>query len=264
MRTASAWTDARLSTGTGLYRDTSVSAYGPTVICAHEYPYEYGSGIRYATNYTHGSGQWYGRDLAVPNGVTVFGYFSPRVDARNGLGTALIYQAEIGELLDPIYYRYRMGYAPGNWSYPTEPFNDFDTLTGSDLALSVLSRDAGFLDHGAIYLDAERGAYFDRPGPRTASASEAVSGARPLQLRLAGPHPASGPTSLCFTLGSPRSVRLQLFDVLGRPVTTLIDGPLEAGAHTVALDARRLASGTYFCRLTAGDQEGRRRVIVVQ
>jgi hypothetical protein len=49
------------------------------------------------------------------------------------------------------------------------------------------------------------------------------------------------------------NVRLAVYDLLGREVAVLVDGVKEAGEYTVTWDAQGMASGVYFCRLTAGE-----------
>lgn len=54
-------------------------------------------------------------------------------------------------------------------------------------------------------------------------------------------------------------VSLKIYDMLGREVTTIIGEKLNAGAHHVTWDGRnskgsKVVSGSYVCRLTAGDQ----------
>jgi len=46
-------------------------------------------------------------------------------------------------------------------------------------------------------------------------------------------------------------VRLIVYDMLGREVSTLVNEKKGAGSHTVRFDAGRLASGVYFYRLEA-------------
>lgn len=160
----SSWTDWAVEEGTGSFRTTAISAYENTIICAFEYPYSYGTGIRYRISYDCGD-TWTPGSLAVPDGAAVYGYFEPDVDARDGHGTAIIYQAEAGEF-DPMYYRTRAGFAPGTWSDPSI-FSDHDGYTGSDTALGHLPPLAGeSFSHGALYLSLDpdfRTPYFDRP-----------------------------------------------------------------------------------------------------
>ncbi len=66
------------------------------------------------------------------------------------------------------------------------------------------------------------------------------------------PNPFNPTTTLAFELDRTREVRLEVFDLLGRHVATLVDGLQPAGRHAVRFDARGLASGVYVYRLAAG------------
>ena len=164
-RDETSWMGWTVESGTGSFRTTAVSAYEDTIICAFEYPYTDGTGIRYRISYNCGD-SWSPGTIAVPDGASIFGYFEPDVDARDGDGTAIIYQAEAGEL-DPMYYRTRAGFAPGGWSDPAL-FSDYDVYTGSDTAISYLPPlDGEAFSHGAMYISLDpdfRTPYFDRPG----------------------------------------------------------------------------------------------------
>ncbi len=66
------------------------------------------------------------------------------------------------------------------------------------------------------------------------------------------PNPFSRQTTLAFTLDEAADVRLAVYDVLGREVAVLSDGPREAGAFEVGFEAVDLPSGVYMVRLVAG------------
>ena len=79
------------------------------------------------------------------------------------------------------------------------------------------------------------------------------------------PNPFNPATSIQFTLPDAQRVTVQVFDVLGRPVATLVDDQtMSAGAHTVRFDAGSLASGVYLYRLQAGDSfvQSRRMLLI--
>jgi hypothetical protein len=60
------------------------------------------------------------------------------------------------------------------------------------------------------------------------------------------------------------TVRLAVYDLLGREVAVLVDERKPAGSYEVTFDAARLASGVYVYRLTAGAFVGSRRMVVVR
>jgi glucuronoarabinoxylan endo-1,4-beta-xylanase len=81
------------------------------------------------------------------------------------------------------------------------------------------------------------------------------TGAAPsdLQLRQNYPNPFNPSTTISFSLPHGTETVLEVVDMLGRTVATLVDGRLDAGPHVVTFDprsaARGLASGPYWYRL---------------
>jgi len=71
------------------------------------------------------------------------------------------------------------------------------------------------------------------------------------------PNPFNPTTTISFSLTQAGPVKLTVFNILGQQVTTIIDGNLEAGQHSVVWDGTdthgtTVASGIYFYRLNAG------------
>ena len=94
---------------------------------------------------------------------------------------------------------------------------------------------------------------------------------RPDALRLHPnyPNPFRSATTLTYDLPRTTTVRVAVYDVLGRRVHVLVDGEQPAGRHTVRWEGRRtsghpLASGVYFVRLEAGDQQRTQRLMLVR
>lgn len=72
------------------------------------------------------------------------------------------------------------------------------------------------------------------------------------------PNPFNPSTTVEFNLASASRVSVQIYDVKGRLVRTLVNEMRESGSHREIWrgnddSGRRVASGTYFCRLQAGD-----------
>ncbi|MBK6679677.1 MAG: hypothetical protein IPG53_06425 [Ignavibacteriales bacterium] len=53
-----------------------------------------------------------------------------------------------------------------------------------------------------------------------------------------------------FALPSSGHITLDVFNSLGEKVTSLINGMMEAGFHSVAFDATHLPSGIYFYQIS--------------
>jgi hypothetical protein len=84
------------------------------------------------------------------------------------------------------------------------------------------------------------------------------------------PNPASGATTVRFNVPDHAGpVRLAVYDVSGRFVTELLDGPVPSGRRDVTWDGtnahgQAVASGVYYVRLTAGGQSLVRRVVLLR
>ena len=75
-----------------------------------------------------------------------------------------------------------------------------------------------------------------------------------VSLKQNYPNPFNPTTIIQYQLPSSEFVQLQVFDMLGRQVATLVNGQQSEGTHTVNFDASGLSSGIYIYRLDAGGQ----------
>ena len=71
-------------------------------------------------------------------------------------------------------------------------------------------------------------------------------------LRQNYPNPFRSSTTIEYTLPSVEHVRVDVFDVLGRRLSTIIDEVQSAGDHKIIYDVIPVSPGTYFYRLEAG------------
>ncbi len=78
------------------------------------------------------------------------------------------------------------------------------------------------------------------------------------------PNPFNPSTRISFELAVPGKVRLEIFDLKGRNIATLIDQILPSGPHQLDWDAQDLPSGIYFCRLQSGSQTVIRKMILMK
>ncbi len=84
------------------------------------------------------------------------------------------------------------------------------------------------------------------------------------KLKQNHPNPFNSETVISYQLPEDRFVVLEVFDVLGRRVDTLVNERLDAGVHQVKFDAAALASGIYVYRLQVGDMSSSRMMTYIK
>lgn len=152
--------------------------------------------------------------------------------------------------------------------------NVYFTVTGSDGAFSIPGTPNGALDvmisevgyesqtesaeiidaHGSATIVAQRTAV-------TTADNEARLPEQPV-LHQNFPNPFNPATSIAFSLPTRMQVSIQVFDLLGRHVATVLEGMRDAGQHRVLFDASRLPSGIYLYRMqTMGSVQTRRMTV---
>ncbi|MFH2055530.1 MAG: T9SS type A sorting domain-containing protein [bacterium] len=91
-----------------------------------------------------------------------------------------------------------------------------------------------------------------------------------LSLSLANyPNPFNIETTVLFSLPRSSTVRLEVYDLLGRQITTLLEQYIPAGTHRLYWDGRdrqgrEVCSGVYYCVLRAGQSSVTRKVLLLK
>ena len=67
------------------------------------------------------------------------------------------------------------------------------------------------------------------------------------------PNPFNPQTTISFQVGSATNVSIEVFDLLGRQVASLIHERIPAGVYSVPWNGYSYTSGIYFCRIVAGN-----------
>jgi hypothetical protein len=100
----------------------------------------------------------------------------------------------------------------------------------------------------------------------TGLSNQAIPFPASMKLQQNYPNPFNPATTIQFTIpaGIRDVVSLQVFDVLGREVATLVNEEKEAGSHEVTWDATGIASGVYLYRLQAGGYSEARKLVLMR
>jgi hypothetical protein len=93
----------------------------------------------------------------------------------------------------------------------------------------------------------------------------------PLEFRLEQnfPNPFNPATTIHYQLAKRSIVTLEVFNMLGQKVRTLVNDVQSTGTYAVTWDARsdddrQVASGVYLCRLHANESSAVRKLVLVR
>ncbi|MFA6473684.1 MAG: peptidoglycan DD-metalloendopeptidase family protein [Patescibacteria group bacterium] len=78
------------------------------------------------------------------------------------------------------------------------------------------------------------------------------------------PNPFNPATTIAYTLPSATHVTLDVYNILGQRVVTLVDEQQTAGEHTATWDANPYSSGVYFYRLQAGEATETKKMLLLK
>jgi hypothetical protein len=89
------------------------------------------------------------------------------------------------------------------------------------------------------------------------------------QLMNNYPNPFNPSTNISYSLKTPGMVSLDIYNMLGQKVRTLVNSQVDAGEHFAIWDGRddsgaQSASGTYFVKLNAGDYSSTKKMVLLK
>ncbi|NCQ19461.1 MAG: T9SS type A sorting domain-containing protein, partial [Ignavibacteria bacterium] len=78
------------------------------------------------------------------------------------------------------------------------------------------------------------------------------------------PNPFNPVTSIKYSVAFTQHVQLKIYDLLGNEIAVLVHETKSPGTYTVEFSSAKLASGTYYYRLQAGEFIQTRKMIVLK
>ncbi|MBN1479266.1 lamin tail domain-containing protein [candidate division KSB1 bacterium] len=105
------------------------------------------------------------------------------------------------------------------------------------------------------------------PGRDDNTATDIIERARiPQQYALAQnyPNPFNPTTTIRFDVPISSQVKIELYNILGQHLLTLVENRYDPGIHSIAWDAGNYAAGIYFYRMRAGDFTATKRLLLMK
>ncbi len=102
--------------------------------------------------------------------------------------------------------------------------------------------------------------------PNTTAIFDHQNTARPTGFQLFPnfPNPFNPSTVISYQLSAVSNVQLSVFNTLGQPVKTLVNGQQAPGSYQVKFNANELASGVYFYHLQVGAHAQTQKMILMR
>lgn len=180
------------------------------------------------------------------------------------------------------YYEYILGYVdngnPVNFSF----YAAGETMESEeDATVSIYEEDYNYDENDLMETILQYGNLFGDPFKQSADDSspagrilltwgEVSTSVEPVispyayRLNAAYPNPFNPSTVIPFQMATSSDVKIQVFDMLGRNVATLLDEFRPAGNHTVRFDGSGLSSGVYMIRMIAPGSQMTRSVTLIK
>jgi hypothetical protein len=237
-----------------------------------------------------GGTTWEPRNDGLPAGlVTGLWVDGPYIAVPAKQGRDMIHHI-LATMADGVYHTWTADVAwtrvlaapdPREVVWQADPYGQHDhvfVLTGDDRILLAEEGQWQWEDlTGTLVGDELVGTIYDPPWLYVATASSGVYRAEVhlwqssdvpdagLALELAvAPNPFNPGTTLSFTAHVAGHATLAVFDLRGRQVATLLDGPVDVGERSLTWRPDDLASGVYLARLQLDGQAATRRVMLVR
>ena len=78
------------------------------------------------------------------------------------------------------------------------------------------------------------------------------------------PNPFNANTTIEYSLNEPGSINLDIYNIHGQHLDTLVQGNQSAGNHKAVWKADNYSSGTYIAKLRTGDKIETKKMILVR
>ena len=78
------------------------------------------------------------------------------------------------------------------------------------------------------------------------------------------PNPFNPSTKIKFTLPKPETVKIEVYNIIGQKIETLLNKHMPSGYHEVEFNVQNLSSGIYFYRIEAGEFQDVKKMVLLR
>lgn len=78
------------------------------------------------------------------------------------------------------------------------------------------------------------------------------------------PNPFNPVTTITYDISKKGKIHIEVYNILGRRVMTLVNKEMNPGSYTIAVDATNLASGSYFVRMSADGRIFHKKMMLIK
>ncbi|MDP1676398.1 MAG: T9SS type A sorting domain-containing protein, partial [Bacteroidota bacterium] len=93
---------------------------------------------------------------------------------------------------------------------------------------------------------------------------KAQSNPQTFELDQNYPNPFNPSTNIRYSIPSESYVTLNVYDLLGRLVTSLVEGKQSVGTHSVTFNVAALPTGVYIYAMRAGNFTAARKMVLIK
>ncbi|MDR9417373.1 T9SS type A sorting domain-containing protein [Gracilimonas sp.] len=145
----------------------------------------------------------------------------------------------------------------GTWVSVDVSIADFNAVNGSDMSafaqfLITSNLDVAYLDNLYLYRET------------STSIDDGNELPEKFTLNQNYPNPFNPTTNISYNIPNGSEVNIEVFNIQGQKVATLVNSYKTAGQHTVTFDASALASGVYTYRLQYGNEVQVRKMMLIK
>lgn len=98
----------------------------------------------------------------------------------------------------------------------------------------------------------------------TATVTQTGTTVNSFELKQNYPNPFNPATTINFNIPKPENVKVNVYNILGKEIATLVEEKLNAGSYTVKFDGAKYSSGVYIYKINAGEFNSVKRMLLIK